>query len=328
MSSSKKVNFPRGVTPDSEKNASLDDDPKNFVTFHNDKKLPVHKPTKAHQILQTFHPINKIENYHSTVPKIKPENKVRFVIISDTHNVHRQIKDLPDGDVLLHCGDITKTGQIEQLSDFAAWLKELPHKHKVVIAGNHDLTLHEDWYLERENYSRWHYRGPLDQEQAIKVLKEAGRPATCSTGSSTAGPGGFTYLEDNSVTIEGYKIYGSPWSAFFHNWAFNIPRGQPSQDLYKNIPDDTDILLTHGPALGAGDLIDNAYTKGERVGCVNLLKRVLEVKPKIHAFGHIHEDVGVFSDASGETLFVNASTCDLSYKANNPVIVVDLDKRV
>jgi hypothetical protein len=129
-----------------------------------------------------------------------------------------------------------------------------------------------------------------------------------------------TYLEDSSTTCLGYKIYGSPWQPTFCNWGFNLPRGQKLLDKWQLIPADTDILITHGPPLGFGDILQDCR---KRTGCYELLKEVRErVKPLYHVFGHIHEGYGVWRE--GGTTYVNASTCNLDYNPENRAIVFDL----
>jgi len=128
-----------------------------------------------------------------------------------------------------------------------------------------------------------------------------------------------TYLEDTSTTIYGLKFYGSPWQPEFCGWGFNLKRGRTILDKWDLIPDDTDVLVTHGPPVGYGDLT----TTGQRAGCVDLLHTVQKrVRPKYHIYGHIHEGYGVRSD--GKTVFVNASTCDLAYSPKNKPIVFDI----
>jgi len=130
-----------------------------------------------------------------------------------------------------------------------------------------------------------------------------------------------TYVEnlhERSVVIEGLTIYGSSWQPEFHNWAYGLPRGEKLKKVWSRIPENTDILVTHTPPKYILD--KNSY--GLNVGCEELYKRVLEVKPKLHVFGHIHEDFGV-SNFEGTT-FVNASICDRGYKANRKPIVIDL----
>ncbi len=211
-------------------------------------------------------------------------SSLRLVFISDTHNHHMEV---PDGDLLFHSGDLSEAGTESQIAQFAEWFSELPHKHKVFIAGNHDFLFEKK---------------PQEARELVK---------------------GLTYLEDQKIEIEGLKIYGSPWQPLFHHWAFNLERGTPLKEKWDLIPTDTDILLTHGPPF---KVLDKVYD-GRGVGCEELIKRVAEVKPLIHAFGHIHEAYGMAEKKWNEqekTLFLNASSCNLRYHAVNPAWVIDV----
>lgn len=230
----------------------------------------------------------------------------RFICISDTHC---NTFDLPQGDFLLHSGDLTHTGRAKQVQGTMKWLKSQPHPHKIIIAGNHDLTLDRDFYLEHG--SRWHRQQTEDVEEIKKFVEPQGDTT-------------FHYLEYENMTItEGgatWKVYGSPGSPWFGGWAFNYEQGE-APELVSRIPNDTDILLTHGPPSG---ILDET-TPGARVGCRELWKKVQSVRPKIHVFGHIHEARGAVvkywdeEDATGTpvtgdlgqrrfTVFVNAAT--------------------
>lgn len=215
-------------------------------------------------------------------PPAKPSNNgqwkwTRFVCISDTHCNRFKV---PDGDVLLHAGDLTHTGRLKQMLTTTNWLKSLRHPHKLIIAGNHDLTLDHDWYLT--DGKAWHInRGPPEDPEAVRQLLNP-EPDDIT----------FEYLQYQSTefTHEGtdWKAYGSPGSPWFGGWAFNYDRGTEAEDLAKNIPDDVDILLTHGPP---HRILDRVYA-GELVGCKALASRVEEIRPIIHIFGHIHEARG------------------------------------
>ncbi|MBP6839688.1 MAG: metallophosphoesterase [Kofleriaceae bacterium] len=194
---------------------------------------------------------------------------VRVVAMADTHGHHATI-DVPDGDVLVHAGDLTARGTLPQLRAVADWLAALPHRHKVVIAGNHDFA------LQRQP-------GP-----ARALFTDAG----------------LTYLEDEEVTLDGLRVYGSPWQPWFHDWAFNRRRGPDIDTCWRRIPTGLDLLVTHGPPAGFGD---RCYD-GRRVGCADLLARIVERRPRFHLFGHIHEDGGRWDD--GVTTFVNVTTAD------------------
>lgn len=128
-----------------------------------------------------------------------------------------------------------------------------------------------------------------------------------------------TYLEDEAIEILGLKIYGTPWQPEFCKWAFNLPRGAECLEKWNKIPENLDILITHTPPLGHGDLCCTMV----RAGCVELLNTVqCRVKPKYHVFGHVHEGYGITSD--GKIIFINASTCDINYLPNNLPIVFDI----
>lgn len=127
-----------------------------------------------------------------------------------------------------------------------------------------------------------------------------------------------TYLQDEGVEIEGVRFWGSPWQPRFFDWAFNLDRGAPLRHIWDAIPADTDVLITHGPPHG---ILDRT-AHGEDVGCEELRRAVERVAPRLHVFGHIHESHGTFE--GGPTRFVNASTCDLRYRAVQPPVVVDL----
>jgi hypothetical protein len=116
------------------------------------------------------------------------------------------------------------------------------------------------------------------------------------------------------------KIWGSPWQPEFHNWAFNLPRGEKLKEKWDMIPTDVDILVTHGPAFGKLDFVPY---DGVNVGCEDLLSKIQEVKPKIHVCGHIHEGYGYVFD--GNTHFINAAVLNGRYEFRNKPLTVDWD---
>jgi Icc-related predicted phosphoesterase len=177
----------------------------------------------------------------------------RLVLLSDTHNAHDEII-VPDGDILIHAGDATNYGTIEEIRAFNRWFKNLPHKHKILVAGNHD------WLFEKA------------PELAQRLLAP-----------------NIIYLQDSTIEIENLKIYGSPWQPCFFDWAFNLPRGAALAERWQLIPSDTNVLITHGPAYGILD----QNPSGNYCGCEELLKFVEKIKPQLHVFGHIHYSYGV-----------------------------------
>lgn len=177
---------------------------------------------------------------------------LRLVMMSDTH-LHHDFP-VPDGDVLLHAGDLCETGTLEELERVGQFLQELPHRHKIVIAGNHDFCFVDH------------------PAEARGLLGE-----------------GVTYLQDEEIEIEGLRLYGSPWQPWHHNMAFNLRRGLEMRACWSRIPEGIDILMTHGPALSHGDMT----SRNVRAGCDELHARIRQVRPKLHVFGHIHEGFGV-----------------------------------
>ncbi len=180
---------------------------------------------------------------------------MKIVAISDTHNRHRDV-EIPEGDVLVHAGDITAHGTLEEVEAFNAYLGELPHPQKIVIAGNHDFCLEQT------------------PEASARLLSNA------------------TYLQDQATTVDGFLFYGSPWQPWFCNLAFNLRRGAEIRAKWDLIPDGVDVLITHGPPRGFGD----RTSIGQRVGCHDLLDAVERIEPRLHVYGHIHEAAGTFSN--------------------------------
>ena len=238
-------------------------------------------------------------------------DSTRLVCMSDTHGHHNDIPYLPHGDVLIHAGDFTKYGETQAVEDLSRYFlrqKETYHFQNVVCcAGNHDLTFHEDYY--EQTWSR-HIRS-ADPSEAREALKHC------------------TYLEDSSTLLQPERtssksngnmvVHGSPWTPEFFKWAFNLPRGEALREVWSKIPDSCDILVTHGPPHGRGDITLHSG----HFGCQDLKEEIQQrVKPRVHVYGHIHEGYGTSFD--GHTLYVNASSLDLGYEANNPSIVIDV----
>jgi len=207
-----------------------------------------------------------------------------IVCISDTHNKLKKIS-VPDGDILIHAGDATGTGSLQELLRFNKEIGLLPHPVKIFVPGNHDIEC-------ENNHS---------------FIKN-----TILTNITH-------YLVDSVVEIEGHKIYGSPWQPEFCDWAFNLPRGPLLKQKWDKIPDDTDILITHGPPYGTLDVAPG----GDMVGCEELAARVLDIDSlKTHIFGHIHDCYGVVE--KNGVRFVNASSCNENYQPTNPPLVFDI----
>ncbi|NWO07086.1 MAG: metallophosphatase domain-containing protein [Alteromonadaceae bacterium] len=210
---------------------------------------------------------------------------MRLVCLSDTHSLHWKIPDIPDGDVLIHAGDSLGQGTLENIADLNDWLGTQPHRHKIVIAGNHDWAFQET-------------------PQAARAMLTAA-----------------IYLEDSGVEIEGLQFWGSPWTPTFMDWAFMLDRGASLDQKWKAVPGNTDVLITHGPPRGIGDLATVGF-RCQNAGCSQLLNRLHELSLKAHIFGHIHEGYGEYRLA--DTRLINASICTERYEPINPPIVLDL----
>jgi len=224
---------------------------------------------------------------------------MRLVCLSDTHSFHDRIAGgVPDGDVLIHAGDFCGQNSKIAVGTFLEWWAEQPHKHKVLIAGNHDGNFE------------------FDPTWCRKALAEI-CPET-------------HYLQDTGCEIEGVKFFGEPWQPEFNNWHFNLPRGSKLAEKWALIPDDTDVLVTHGPPHGILDecpewlpTFNQSRTKTVHVGCEELTKALVRIKPKVHVFGHIHEGYGRHLGENG-TLYINAANVDGQYQPVNPAQVVDI----
>ena len=208
---------------------------------------------------------------------------MRFVAISDTHGKHNF--ELPEGDVLLHAGDVSSRGLKTEIQRFLDWFAGLDYTYKIFIAGNHDFFFEE---------------ASADDIQAMI-------------------PPEIIYLNDSGVEIAGIHIWGSPIQPWFYDWAFNRQRGPAIQKHWDLIPANSDIVITHGPVFG----IHDRTVSGLPVGCEDLLPVIQRIKPKVHLCGHIHEAYG--SRQVGETLYLNASILDVRYTIANPPIVFDVD---
>jgi Icc-related predicted phosphoesterase len=206
-----------------------------------------------------------------------------IAFIADTHGAHWDI-DVPKADILIHAGDCLGHGNITEVKDLNTWFGTLPHKFKICVAGNHD----------------WAFQESL--EACRKILTNC------------------IYLHDSSAEVLGLKVYGSPYSPRFFDWAFNLDEHELAPK-WALIPDDTDILVTHGPPFG---ILDRTR-EGRDVGCAHLLARVQQVKPRIHAFGHIHEGYGMKKKHG--TTFVNASVMTRDYDPLNRAIVCKLKEK-
>jgi len=177
---------------------------------------------------------------------------MKFVVISDTHGLHHEL-ELPQGDVLIHGGDISDHGTKDEVEDFLNWFSLQDYKYRIFIGGNHDIYLDEN---------------PVELLELI--------------------PSNVIYLNNNGCEIEGIKIWGSPVSPDLVGWAFGKYRDE-MEEHWKYMPDEIDILITHTPPF---DILDKS-SRYLTLGCKDLLQKVKMIKPKYHLFGHVHASYGI-----------------------------------
>lgn len=200
--------------------------------------------------------------------------------ISDTHTYH-DLLTIPEGvDMVIHSGDCSNPRDPyineSEVVLFLDWFSKLPIKYKIFVAGNHDTSI-ERGLISRFDFNKF----------------------------------GIIYLENEDITIEGIKFWGSPHTPTFGNWAFMKSRESINR-IWEHIPEDTDVVIVHGPPKGIMDLSYNRNYELEFCGCSALRKRILNIQPKLFLSGHIHnnEDIinaGVLKLSSYKTIFSNGS---------------------
>lgn len=191
---------------------------------------------------------------------------MKIALFSDTHSLHGKIH-IPDADILIFAGDMTHCRTARDVADFNSFLGSLPHRHKIVVGGNHD------------------HRLARDPEKAQSMLSSA------------------IYLVDKSVEVCGITVYGAPWQPTFNDRAcdaFALPRGKALKAKWDLIPAGVDILVTHAPPAGILDQ-DGPVSHG----CSDLTAAVAVCKPRYHVFGHIHSHHGLIRH--GATTYINCN---------------------
>ena len=222
---------------------------------------------------------------------------INICCISDLHEQWFGVK-IPKCDLLIVAGDLTYRGDFQMIKEFNSWAARLQDDEVVddvvVIAGNHDIT------------------AQTNPEEFRKLLPDV------------------SYLCDEAYEFRGLKIYGAPWSPSFfkEHWVFNADRGEEISAKWAAIPEDTNILVIHGPPYGCGDLCDD----GRRVGCVDLGKRLVELSKlsnlKLVVCGHIHNDHGKHFHLQSGVPVINASTCTERYKPTNVPILFSIEENI
>jgi len=225
---------------------------------------------------------------------------MKLVAISDTHGDHKYL-EIPECDILIHAGDFSFRGEFFEVRNFMLWFEKQPARYKVCIAGNHELTFDST----QSQY-----------QDAIRNLLAKHKE--------------IIYLENEAITIEGIKFYGTPWTPYFCNWAFNglrdqdvaLKRGQSLTEIYSHIPEDTNIILCHAPPY---NLVDRNQ-EGQCCGSMEM-RKVVDKMPLLYLYicGHVHEARGV--EELGGVTFANVSSLGRDYKTIQPLAIFDLNIR-
>jgi Icc-related predicted phosphoesterase len=226
--------------------------------------------------------------------------RIQIATISDLHGKHNNWYDnmkcgewefdlkmqYEDSDILIFAGDCSSSGTELEITKFFKWFNEQPQKHKIMIAGNHDFLFEEN---------------PQRITELLKNYPD------------------IIYLNDSGIKVMGLNIWGSPIQPAFNDWAFNRKRGTDINKHWELIPENTDVLITHGPPRYILDRVEprfEMYNEVPNVGCDDLANRIEQIKPKLVVFGHIHEGYGkVIKDG---ITYINASSLTSYYTPINP----------
>jgi Icc-related predicted phosphoesterase len=209
---------------------------------------------------------------------------MKIAMLSDTHNSYGTLV-VPECDILISAGDYSFRGTKNEVINFHKWFAKQPAKHLISVQGNHEIEVEKNFEQSKDMINR------LDTR--------------------------IHFIAEQTLRIEGFKIHCSAVTPAYNNWAWNRERGNEIKKHWDLIPDDIDILVTHGPPFGILDKVERRM-----VGCVDLLKRIYELrKLRLHVFGHIHYSSG--EETINRIRFVNASICDENYKAVNPVRIFE-----
>lgn len=226
---------------------------------------------------------------------------MKIIAISDTHNKHKKLT-IPKCDVLIHAGDFTWDGKFSDVRKFIHWFASQPAEYKVLIAGNHELTL-DDTYPK------------FNPKIKDLILNDPD----------------IIYLENSETIIEGLKIWGTPWTPAYYNWAFNgitdenapFERGIPLSRIYERIPEDVNILICHGPAY---DILDRTLHGDSRQGSVEMRKVTTKLDHlRLYICGHIHESRGM-EIADGGVYYCNVASMDRDYEKLMDPVIIDIDE--
>lgn len=266
-----------------------------------------------------------------------PGNGVRVLCFSDTHGIHDKIPKewIHPADIALFAGDFTGVGTLKDTLSFKSFSKSLPCTHKIMIAGNHEVTYDTQnrsdivgHYLRNEcgDYSNLikEYSKSNDKHELSNSGKSYDDNAINFIKQQIIDDEEIIYLEEESVNVKGLKIYGTPYSPFFYHWAFPTypdyerQNGGLQASRWDKIPDNTDIVIVHGPPFNIFDVT----VDGENTGCPFLAEKMNKIEPSLCIFGHIHESYG-FKKIKN-TFYANVSTLNYRYQIHNKPLLLDL----
>ena len=214
-----------------------------------------------------------------TMEVIPKTRRTRFVCVSDTHNTFPK---LPQGDVLIHAGDLTNQGSYSELQKSIDWINSADHEVKIIVAGNHDITLDPEFYAQ--NNVCFHNQNVQEPAACMKIIAQS--PS-------------ITYLNHECKDIRlhsrrgpqtKFRVFGSPYSPKRGLWAFGYDL-ENAPTLWDDIPSDVDIVVTHTPPR----YHCNESPKQGAAGCEALRQALWRVRPRLAVCGHIHEGRGVES---------------------------------
>lgn len=212
---------------------------------------------------------------------------------SDTHTYHNQL-NIPEADIVIFSGDESNNSnpylnEVEARK-FFEWYKVLPFKHKIYIPGNHSTAV-SNKLIRREEYPE------------------------------------LIWLEHETANVEGIKIFGSPYTpAYGKSWAYMRKRNQ-MKVVWDTLPNDIQILITHGPPKGILDLTRDLDNNLVQAGCKSLFNKVLEIEPAVHIFGHLHDESGIFNSGILEKFgikFINASCLNHKEKSFSQGHIIEI----
>jgi len=237
---------------------------------------------------------------------------LKIAAISDTHNYHYLIPEFKEinslgedkeplsGDILIHAGDATFWGDMKETETFLKWYGELNFKHIIFTPGNHD---------------RYFEQNPTD---ARKMCED----------------NNVILLNHEAITLEGIKFFGSPYTPWYNDYAFNRARTLSEsmlrripwiKDDWATMPEDINVLITHGPPLYILDELTTfqGTPLGQFLGCADLRDAVERIRPDLHFFGHIHQGHGQKHQEG--ISFYNVAICTWIGGPLNPVTILDYE---